>query len=171
MKRTHIASSTPSRTRVKLSQKRRNPHEMERIAHALREHTHVRDVRANMQTGSIVIEHAQKDGTLDEIVAVLQDLGVVLGEITDVPFVEGKSGTAADLSNALTDLNERVAKATDGVVDLRILMPAGLGALAIHQLIRNGWQFETVPWYVLAWYSFDSFIKLHYTQDPAKKKG
>jgi hypothetical protein len=22
-------------------------------------------------------------------------------------------------------------------------------------------QFEIIPWYVLAWYSFDSFIKLH----------
>jgi len=169
MKRTHIASNTPSRTRVKLSKKRRNPDEMARIVHALKDHCDIQDIQTNIQTGSIVIHHDEKDGTLDEIKFILQDLGIILGGITDVPFVEGKSGVAAEITSAITDLNQRVGQATDGLVDLRFLVPLGLGTLAIHQLLRNGWQVETVPWYVLAWYSFDSFIKLHYTSDPAKK--
>lgn len=169
MKRTHITSTTPTRTRIKLSQKRRNPDEMARIVHALKEHPQVVDIRPNVHTGSIVIYHAEDEETLNDIQAILQDLGIILGDIIDVPIVEGKSKVAADLTNAISDLNQRVGQASGGVVDLRFLLPLGLGTLAIHQLLRNGWQLETVPWYVLAWYSFDSFIKLHYTADPEKK--
>lgn len=169
MKHTHIASSTPSRTRIKLSQKRRNADEMARIVHALKEHPQILDIRPNINTGSIVIYHAENDGTVENIQAVLQDLGIILGDIVDVPIVEGKSGVAKDLTNAISDLNQRVGQASGGVVDLRFLVPVGLGTLAIYQLLQKGWQFETVPWYVLAWYSFDSFIKLHYTSDPEQK--
>lgn len=172
-KHTHIVSTTPCRTRVKVSQKRRNSMEMERLASALKERPEVTDVRTNLQTGSLVIHHAEEDGSLEDIKATLQDLGVILGSIIDIdiPFqTNGKSEVAADLTSAISDLNQRVGQATDGVVDLRFLMPLGLGGLAVWQLMRNGPEFETVPWYVLAWYSFDSFIKLHYTADPSKMK-
>jgi hypothetical protein len=169
MKSTHIASTTPNRTRIKVSPKRRNPDEMARIVHALKEHPEVHDIRPNVHTGSIVIHHGENDETLKDIQGILQDLGIILGDVIDVPIVEGKSGVAKDLTNAISDLNQRVGQASGGVVDLRILVPLGLGTLAIHQLLRNGWQIQMVPWYVLAWYSFDSFIKLHYTSDPEKK--
>lgn len=141
---------------------------MTRITHALRTHPDVREVRTNVQTGSIVIHHADRDDSLDAIATVLQDLGVVLGSVIDVdlPFSRGKSEVAADLTNAVADLNEGVGKATNGVVDLRLLVPVGLATLALRELLRTGWEFEAAPWYVLAWYAFDSFIKLHYTAEP-----
>jgi thiamine biosynthesis protein ThiC len=167
-KHTHIVSSTPSRTRLRVSPKRRNHQEMARIANTLKTHPDVHEVRTNIQTGSIVVHHAEKHSSLEDMKAALQDLGVVLGSITDVevPLMNGKSAVASDITSAIKDLNQRVGQTTDGVVDLRFLMPLGLGTLAIYQLLQKGWQFETVPWYVLAWYSFDSFIKLHYTAEP-----
>ena len=42
--------------------------------------------------------------------------------------------------------------------------------LAMRQLIAKGWQLELIPWYVLAWYAFDSFIKLHSTNNVSKAK-
>lgn len=167
-KHTHIVSSTPNRTRLRVSPKRRNQQEMARIANTLKTHPDVQEVRTNIQTGSIVVHHAEKHSSLEDIKAALQDLGVILGSIADVevPLMNGKSAVASDITSAVKDLNQRVGQTTDGVVDLRFLVPLGLGTLAIHQLLRNGWQFETVPWYVLAWYSFDSFIKLHYTAEP-----
>ncbi len=171
-KHTHVVSSTPSRTRLRLSPKRRNPEEMARIAKALKAHPDVHEVRANLQTGSIIVHHSHKDHSWDEISAILQDLGIVLGSITDVdlPFSRGKSEVAADLTSAVSDLNERVGLATDGVVDLRLLVPIGLAALSLRELSRNGWEFQAAPWYVLAWYAFDSFIKLHYTAEPSTTK-
>jgi hypothetical protein len=49
-------------------------------------------------------------------------------------------------------------------VDLRFLFPLSLSLLALRQLLVKGWQLELIPWYVLAWYAFDSFIKLHPTE-------
>ena len=167
-KHTHVVSSTPSRTRLRVSHKRRNPQEMARIAKALNAHPDVQDVRTNVQTGSLVVHHADNDNSLDEISAILQDLGIVLGSIADVelPLSQGKSEIAADLTSAVKDLNDRFGQTTNGVVDLRLLIPVGLATLALRELIRNGWDFETAPWYVLTWYAFDSFIKLHYTAEP-----
>ena len=168
-KHTHVVSSTPTRTRLRVSPKRRNPQEMARIARAIKAHPGVQEVKTNVQTGSIVVHHDHTDSSLDELSAILQDLGIVLGKVTDVelPSSEGKSEVATNLTSAISDLNERVGQATNGVVDLRLLVPVGLATLAVRELLRTGWEFETAPWYVLAWYAFDSFIKLHYTAEPS----
>lgn len=165
---THIVSSTPNRTRLRVPSQRRTPQDMARIANALDAHPDVHDVRTNVQTGSIVVHHSYMDNSSETISAVLQDLGIILGSVADVetPFSRGKSEVAADLTSAVSDLNERVGLATNGVVDLRMLMPAGLAALALVELVRSEWEFEAAPWYVLAWYAFDSFIKLHNTSEP-----
>lgn len=170
-KHTHVVSSTPRRTRLRVPPKRRNPQEMARISKALQAHPDVHDVRTNVQTGSIVVHHAHKDNSLDEISGVLQDLGIILCSISNVelPFTQGKSEVAADLTDAVADLNERVGQATHGFVDLRMLVPVGLATLSLRELIRNGWEIEAAPWYVLAWYAFDSFIKLHYTAETPTK--
>lgn len=168
-KHTHIVSSTPSRTRLRVSQKRRTPQEMKRIANALNASSDVHEVRTNHQTGSIVIHHASDSNSLDNIVATLNDLGVILGSIADVklPSLEGKSEVASNVTAAVADLNQRVGQATNGIIDLRMIIPIGFGALALRQLLREGLQIEAAPWYALAYYAFDSFIKLHYTQEPS----
>lgn len=168
LKRTHIVSSTPTRTRLKVSEKRRNPQEMGRIAKALKAKACVHDVRTNLQTGSIVIHHGSQPSSLENIAMTLRDLGVILGHVSDVeiPLNSGeKSAVANDLTAAITDLNQKVGQATNGLVDLRMIVPLGFGALAVRQLLRQGFQIETAPWYALAYYAFDSFIKLHYTHD------
>lgn len=170
LKHTHIASSTPTRTRIKLSQKRRNSNEITRIVTALKQDSQIHEIRVNDQTGSLVIHHAAHQSVLENIEAVLQDLGIILASTLEMPEMVGKSEMANHLTQAITDLNQQVGKTTHGVVDLRFLVPVGFSALAIRQLIRNGLQIEMAPWYVLAYYAFDSFLKLHYTQDPDQKR-
>ncbi|MEW6498370.1 MAG: HMA2 domain-containing protein [Cyanobacteriota bacterium] len=167
-KYTHVVSSTPGRTRLRVSPKRRNHQEMARIANALKAHPEVHEVRTNVQTGSIVVHHAHNDRWHDEMIAILQDLGIILGSVADVeePLSGGKSEVAADITSVVKDLNERFGLVTNGVVDLRMLFPMGLAALSLRELMQNEWEFEAAPWYVLAWYAFDSFIKLHNTSDP-----
>jgi Protein of unknown function (DUF5132) len=74
---------------------------------------------------------------------------------------DGKSQAARDLINLISDLNTDVAKITNGVADLRLLLPLGLAILAMRQLLEQGLEFEDIPWYTLAWYAFDAFIKLN----------
>jgi hypothetical protein len=73
------------------------------------------------------------------------------------------SQAAESLMNTTSEINTRVRQATNGIVDLQLLFPLGLGAIALKQLLQKGFEFEEIPWYVLAWYAFDSFVKLNET--------
>jgi hypothetical protein len=158
---TRVISSTPGRLRLRVAQSHRQYAQMQRISHGLQANPNINQVRTNIQNGSIIINHDNKDGSLDNVLASLQDLGIIFSEIT-----LRKSVAATGVSNAVVDLNKRVKQATDDVVDLRFLFPLGLGICSIRQLLVRGLQLETIPWYVLAWYAFDSFIKLHASSQP-----
>ena len=73
----------------------------------------------------------------------------------------GTSEVAGEMLDGVSELNERVRWLTNGYADLRLLMPMGLGFLALGQLIMKGPQLDKIPWYNLAWYAFDSFNKLN----------
>ncbi|BCL39589.1 HMA2 domain-containing protein [Nostoc sp. MS1] len=165
---TKVVSDTPGRLRLRIAHSHRQQETMEHIADTLNAQPHVDDVRTNVDHGSIVIKYGGKNGDLEDVLATLKDLGIIFGEIT-----EGGTEAATTVSSAVVDLNKRVRQATDGVVDIRFLFPLGLSILAVRQLIIKGLQFEIIPWYVLAWYSFDSFIKLHgiTPQKPSNQAG
>jgi Protein of unknown function (DUF5132) len=78
---------------------------------------------------------------------------------------DGKSQVTKDLMNLMSDLNADVGRMTDGVADLRLLVPLALGVLAMRQLLEQGLDFEDIPWYTLAWYAFDAFIKFNNSRE------
>ncbi|MBW4646289.1 MAG: hypothetical protein KME23_25415 [Goleter apudmare HA4340-LM2] len=148
-----IISDTPRRLRLRVVPGDRQARKMQHIASKLEARSNIYQVRTNIQHGSILINH---DGSLDNIISTLLDIGIIFVDIT-----EGNSEAAADITNALTDLNKKVEQTTQGTVDLRFLFPLGLGTLAVRQLLIKGLELEVIPWYVLAWYAFDSFMKLN----------
>jgi hypothetical protein len=155
---TKIVSNTPGRLRLRIARPYRETREMQHIITTLEAQSNISQVRTNISHGSIVIEHDRTNDSLKNVVATLVDLGVIFADIT-----QSDSDAAVGVSNAVVNLNKRVEQATNGEVDLRFLFPLGLSFLAMRQLFIKGLQFETIPWYVLAWYAFDSFIKLHGT--------
>ena len=165
---THIASTIPGRTRFKVPPKRRNPEEMARLASGLQAHPDVHDVQYNAQTGSILVHHHHHPDTVGDVCDTLRDLGCVFADVTgtkELITIKSQSGTDLDFDSAISDLNRRFLELTNGLVDLRFVLPIGIGTLAVLQLITFGWQFEVVPWYVLAYFAFDSFIKLNFSQN------
>jgi hypothetical protein len=169
---TQIVSQCPGRVRLKVAHPHRQGKTIGHVVRALESHPQVKGVQANVKTGSIVVHHERKEGGFEAIFAVLKDLGIIFSDIvpTDIPTrPSGQSDAAAGLTRAIADLNQRVNRTTKGVVDLRFLFPLGLALLAIRQLRTKGLQLDIVPWYVLAWYAFDSFMKLHYTRDTAPR--
>ncbi|OCQ98709.1 DUF5132 domain-containing protein [Nostoc sp. MBR 210] len=79
-------------------------------------------------------------------------------------LTDNQSAIAKDLLNIMSDFNADVDKMTNGTADLRVIVPLGLGLFALSQLIKQGFKFEDIPWYILAWFAFDSFIKLNDTE-------
>ena len=153
---TKIISNTPGRIRLRISPPHRHPREMQSIANVLKAQSYISQVRTNINSGSIIINHDGKNATLENVLTTLLDLGVTFADIT-----EGNSEAAEDVKGAIINLNKRLEQATSGEVDLRFLFPLGLSILAVRQVLVKGLQLEIIPWYVLAWYAFDSFMKLN----------
>ncbi|HBB34182.1 MAG TPA: hypothetical protein DDZ80_22595 [Cyanobacteria bacterium UBA8803] len=170
---TSVVSQSPGRIRFRVAQPHLHGEKIERIANTLQERLDIYKVRTNVQSGSITVFHAEEHSHFEDVYAILRDLGVIFIDVTgktEIPL-PGKSEAATGITNAVFDLNKRVGAATNGIVDLRFLVPLGFSALAVRQLMIKGLQLDFIPWYVLAWYAFDSFIKLHYTSEPQAKNG
>ncbi len=153
---TKIISNTPGRLRLRISPPHRHPREMQRITNILKAQSQIIQVRTNINSGSIIINHDGKNASLENVLTTLLDLGVTFADIT-----EGNSEAAEDVKRAVINLNKRFEQATSGEVDLRFLFSLGLSMLAVRQILVKGLQLEIIPWYVLAWYAFDSFMKLN----------
>lgn len=159
--KTRVVSSIRGRTRLRVAHPHRQSQKMEYIAETLTAHPQVDRVQTNPTTGSLLIHHDPENGGLDNVLTVLKDLGIIISDLTEGEIVREQSVAATNLTRAIDDLNQRVHRTTNGSIDLKFLFPCGLGLLALRQLRVNGWQLDLVPWYVLAWYAFDSFIKLN----------
>lgn len=163
-----LISQTPGRVRLRVAPEYRQSQDIEPLIKLLNERLEIYRVRANIHSGSITIFYAQDHINFERVWAILQDLGVTFSQIPEQQprrSANGQSDAAASVTHAVTHFNRRVRRATDGKVDIRFLIPLGFSVLAIRQLIVKGLMIEVIPWYVLAWYSFDSFIKLHYTSE------
>ena len=160
---TQIVSSTARRTRIRLSRKRRHPKEMARIANALEAFPYVSKVQTNLNAGTIIVHHDEE--ALEDIKCRLKDMGVVL------MAAAGVETSATSLSDALSDLNKHLGLGTKGILNLKVLAPLGFGALAVLQLARQGFQIEGAPWYLLAYFAFESYVKLNSKEEVCAPEG
>jgi hypothetical protein len=80
-------------------------------------------------------------------------------------LINGKSEVAKDLINIIADMNTDVGRMTNGVADLRVILPLGIALLSLRQLLRKGLELEEIPWYILAWYAFDIFTRLNFEDE------
>jgi Heavy metal associated domain 2 len=156
-----VVSITPGRIRVRVAHQHREQQVMAQIASALKGFfPQIDRVRSNAQTGSITIYYSGDSDSFTEALTTLQDLGII---VTDAPM--GKSQAAVAVTSAIANLNQRFNQATAGSVDLRFLFPLLLSVLALRQILTKSPGLKTSPWYVLAWYAFDSFMKLNNTKE------
>jgi hypothetical protein len=167
LQRLRVVSSIPGRVRLKVARSDQTPEEMQRIVGALAARPEVKDVRASVRTGGILVHYDPERGDLDGLGAALAGIGVALVEVAKeakeagTPPRGNSVRAAANLRSALGRLDRRVESAAGGTFDLRLLVPLGLGALAVRQMLREGLRLDEIPWYVLAWDAFQSFNTLH----------
>ncbi|MDJ0620382.1 MAG: hypothetical protein QNJ63_27195 [Calothrix sp. MO_192.B10] len=166
-----IISQTPGRVRLRVIPAHRQQQKIVPLVNALKARLEIYRVKNNIPTGSITVLHGRELLSSQDMLTVLQDLGVNLVEIAqESGRSTSNSSSAAAVIKTASDLNQRVKTATDDAIDLRFLFPLSLGVLAARQLIVKGWQLEFIPWYVLAWYAFDSFLKLNSTTNAVESK-
>jgi hypothetical protein len=69
--------------------------------------------------------------------------------------------TASQVRDTVHELNGQIRWLTNDLFDLRMLMVTGLGALALRQILVRGLRVDEIPWYAVAWYALDTFVKFH----------
>ncbi|HEY9752374.1 MAG TPA: hypothetical protein V6C46_05455 [Coleofasciculaceae cyanobacterium] len=156
-----VLSQTPDRLRVRLAQAYWEPEVMEQIALALQQlMDSVQRVKTNPQTGSLTLYLGAGQESWETIVGPLEEMGVIAiaADAADLP------SASQQLTGLMASWNQRVNQWTEGTADLRFLMPMALAILALRRLLAKGGGLQSAPWYILAWYAFDSFIKLNSPQ-------
>ncbi|MGK7884196.1 MAG: HMA2 domain-containing protein [Crocosphaera sp.] len=163
---TQILSLTPGRIRLRVDLSGHSREEVNLMVVSLDNHLAIEKVRINIEIGSLTIFYDSQSINTVEIIDELKKLGLTFSEksITSSPVIPSSSKTAIHINQMGNNVNQVIKQGSNNIVDLGVIVPLGFALLAWRQLILKGWQLETIPWYVLAWYAFDSFIKLQNTQ-------
>ena len=167
--RAEILSQTPGRIRIKVAS---SPHQIEQIdliVVDLKNQLEIERVRTNFHSGTITIFYNPQSINAVNILNRLTNLGLVFSDKLkkSSSYSPQYSIATVEVTKVTKNLNQRIRHTTKGLVDLSFLIPLSFGLLAWRQLMVKGWQLEIIPWYVLAWYAFDSFIKLHGMSQPS----
>jgi len=166
-----VASAMPGRVRIRLDREHRQDGAITHLRDGLEREDGIREVAFNPTTGSLLVRYDREALDHDDVLAFLEDAGVVVADVAEAVVEEradfGQSVVSTNLLDALADLDGRLSRATNGLVDAKLLFPLALGALAVRQIAMNGFGLGTVPGYVLLWYTFDSFYKMHPRAQPA----
>jgi hypothetical protein len=171
-----VAHHIHGRLRLQVSDAKGIPRILNDIGHAIRQVPEVKDCRINTTSGSVVIHYDydpdQQMEFENQVVVVGNQSGLFQVTETKIPefddvvsdikqeakFASQHSEAASKIINGFAELNERVKRLTNNFVDLNVLLPLGLAALAFAGL---GLGAGTPLWVTLAIFSFHSFLALH----------
>jgi len=162
--RATIASATPGRVRVRLQRTEKSRDIVESVKEHVVGRPGVTQVSTSAVTGSVVVHYDRESASHDDIIGMFRDAGVIVESIAGLEGAEELSAptpASQRVIEAVDRLDRRLARLTGYRVDLRLLFPAGLFAIGLRQALVEGLGLTDVPGYVLLWYAFDSFWKLH----------
>jgi hypothetical protein len=160
-----IVHATKGRIRIKLDREALTPELVDDLRAALSRTPGVTSVEARPRTGSVIVGYDPSQLDADEVANILHASASVNLEAPPEPAPRAATGTvsttAHTIHRAFHEVDVRIAGVTGGRWDLRTAVPIAFALLAVRQIVVGGVQASTAPWYVLAWYAFDSFYKLN----------
>jgi hypothetical protein len=158
-----VVSVVPGRMRLRARRRPLDGEALAALGRALEAVGAVGDVELRAHSSSAVIrfDAGHEAAVLDG----LRALGV------DVPEPRAawcEADPAAVIGEAVSAVNRAVARRVPGS-DLRLLVPLGLGLLSARQMVRGRDRVGDAPWYVLAWYASETFLRFHGPPPPARR--
>jgi len=148
-----VVSAVPGRVRLRLLLPAADGERLAALAEALEARPEVFEVLLRRSSGSIIVRHDTQPAALAAFDEALSALGVT-------PASAVNQGVAADrMHGAAVAVNGMVARTTGS--DLRLLAPLTLGLLSLRRAMRGGPRIGDAPWYVLAWYAWETYAQLN----------
>ncbi|MDQ6748423.1 MAG: hypothetical protein M3010_10020 [Candidatus Dormibacteraeota bacterium] len=166
----HLEHHVKGRARLRVPQPR-TPEEVAAIGRHIRAIDRLHKVEVNPSTGSLLL-HMDPTDPVDLLLEDIVRVGYLVQRATSsrarkrakarprAPRVPHSQGSL-QVRDVLAVMNKKVHDATDGKADLRLIVPAALGVLAIRQVLKDARSLSQAPWYVLVYYAFDSFYKMN----------
>jgi hypothetical protein len=162
-----VASHVPGRLRLKLHPQGRDQAAMAHIQNKLQSLQGIDDVRLNPAAGSVTVHYDRTHHSMAGILGFLEDLDVVVDSIAHLPSLENGTeitrdgGPQPEFITAINDLNQRIRKTTGLPLDLKQLLPLAFASAGLWAIARRGLMIDRVPGWLLLWFAFDIFVKLH----------
>ncbi len=164
-----IVSAAPGRVRVRLGPAMRSPDAMRGLAEMVSGLEGVREARVNPTTGSLLVLYDPETVSMEGLylAARAANLTIVVPESNSPAAITWEvSEVARAVNSAFGRMDAAVSGFTGGKLDAKTLVPLGLGAAALRQIVTSGANLGAVPWYVLLWYSFEMFTKYNLGKGP-----
>lgn len=122
----------------------------------------VQQVRLGLAASSLLVLYDPASVGVAALTEALHQAGVHVtaeAEIEPAPLAgDGPSAASQAINRVAAQFDARVGRATGNVFDLRTLIPLGIGALAVREILLG--RLHAAPWYTLVWWTFDSYLKL-----------
>jgi hypothetical protein len=144
-----------------------------RIEASLHELRGVRLVHASPPIRSMAVYFDPALLSARQVLDRLESEGLSVEQPPGAPVAyAGTSTVSRALIDNLGQADRAVARFSGGTADLKLLIPFMLLALGAFRSLFRGLQLTAVPAYLLLWYAFDTFYKLHTlrTGVPAKNE-
>jgi hypothetical protein len=167
-----LVHASPGRIRAKVPREAFDGSALRETEVALLGVEGVHEVRRNPAASSVVVHYDPTVTSLTALLAAAQGSNVTLLLPEDgaaaSPGEGGRRTTVASLLAApFRTADQTVAQATDHHIDVRTMLPIGLAVLAAREVLSG--RAHMAPWYTLAWWAFDSYLKLQRHEVVARK--
>ena len=160
-----LVHAVPGRVRIRLDPRELTEEFGRELLTALTGLPDVQDVRITPRTGSVVITYDPASLDTPRLIDLTRRTSLLA--VTPAARAEAArppSLTAQRVIQTFGEVDARLAELSNGRWDLRSVVPFLFSSLALRQALRDFGSIGAAPWYVLAWYAFDSFWKLNERQ-------
>ena len=164
-----IVHRIPGRMRIRFGRGTVTPEALSGLSATVLKVKGVERCEANGTTACLLIHFDEAGFDADSFAVAIGGLAEVTSPngtvIVAAPDArdEGPSRLARVINVRLRLLDRRLRRATGDRVDLRTIVPIGFAGLAIREIMASSARLPAIPWYVLLWYAFDSYLRLQDT--------
>jgi copper chaperone CopZ len=149
-----VVSAVPGRVRLRSNHRPPAADHIAAVGRAFEAVEGVTAVTIRPSSSSVLVTFDPQDAH------VATELSSLLGPAGTESSVSRPIDLDVRITSAIGTVNHAVARSTGGI-DLRQLLPFGLGLLSLRQALAGRGRLTEAPWYLLAWYASETFLKLH----------
>ena len=157
-----MVHASPGRIRAKVPREAFDGPHLRQVEDALLAVDGVQSVKRNPAASSVLVTYDPAVVTVPALFAALADQHVTIVAPEEEERSPGRGGSrslvARWLAMPFQQSDRKLAEATEHTIDVRTLLPIGLAALAAREVLSG--RAHMAPWYTLAWWAFDSYLKL-----------